>query len=143
MAFTTLLRDLVLPNLDLWELILKKPNEQLKVVFYEDNEATQKLIKSGKFEKALGHVLRTHGISLSFSHDCYKKGLFDIKDCHTKAMCADIFTKAFSDPDAWTHARLLLGISYGVNTQKACALTLLDGAAREGVADQPMGGVLF
>ena len=103
----------------------------------------RKLIKSGKFEKALGHVLRTHGINLSFSHECYKKGLFDLKDCHTKAMCADIFTKAFSDPDAWTHARLLLGISTGVKTQKACALTLLDGAAREGDTATQMGGSIL
>ena len=76
---------------------------------YEDNEATQKIIASGKF-KAMSHVNRTHGISLSFSHDCHKKGLFTLRDCHTKAMCADIFTKYFTDPLAWQHAHQLLGI---------------------------------
>ena len=91
----------------------------LKVSVYEDNETTQKLIKSGKIDKAMGHVKRTHGISLSFSHEVYKKGLIDVKDCHTKAMCADIFTKSFSEAEAWGHARLLLGIGRTPNVKVA------------------------
>jgi hypothetical protein len=118
-AFTIALRELILPNMDLWELILNLKANTLKVQVYEDNEATQKLIKSGKFDKAMGHVKRTHGISLSFSHDCYKKGLIDVKDCHTKAMCADIFTKSFSDAEAYDHARLLLGIGRTPNLKMA------------------------
>ena len=89
-----------------WEKVLGK-----KVVLriYEDNEKAQKIIASGKF-KAMSHVSRTHGLALSFSHDCHKRGLFSLRDCHTKSMCADIFTKYFTEPLAWQHARKLLGI---------------------------------
>ena len=118
-AFTIALRELILPNIDLWELILNLKENTLKVSVYEDNEATQKLIKSGKFDKAMGHVKRTHGICLSFSHDCYKKGLIEVKDCHTTSMCADIFTKSFSDAEAYDHARLLLGIGRTPNLKMA------------------------
>ena len=118
-AFAIALRELILPNMDLWELMLDLKVNTLTVTVFEDNEATQKLIKSGKFDKAMGHVKRTHGISLSFSHEVYKKGLIEVKDCHTKAMCADIFTKSVIEAEAWDHARLLLGIGSTPNVTMA------------------------
>ena len=66
-AFSIALRELILPSMDLWELILDLRDNRLKVSVYEDYEATQKLIKSEKFDKAMGHVKRTHGISVSFN----------------------------------------------------------------------------
>ena len=83
---------------------------KLQLVLYEDNEATQKIVKSGKFSKALGHVSRTHGLPLAWLHTAYSRGLMIIRDCHTKAMAADIFTKYFVDPLGWEHARTLLGL---------------------------------
>ena len=43
------LKELGIPSLDLWDLIFGKA---LEIQVYEDNEATQKVVKSGKFDKA-------------------------------------------------------------------------------------------
>ena len=77
---------------------------------YEDNQATAKIIRSGKFPK-LGHVHRCHGVQLSLLTQELNKGTYVLEDCHTKAMKADIFTKYFTDKDRWRHAQLLIGMS--------------------------------
>ena len=77
---------------------------------WEDNEATQKILASGKIEKALAHCSRTHDLYLAWSSDQLKAGGYRLMDCNTKAMCADIFTKYFVCPLAWQHALNLLSI---------------------------------
>ena len=105
-SLNTALRTIGLPSLDLWEVILGGP---VTLVAYEDNQATGKVVRSGKY-KALRHVGRCHGVQLSFLTETLIKGLYRLDDCHTKAMAADIFTKAFTCPKRWAHAIELIGI---------------------------------
>ena len=58
----------------------------------------------------MGHCSRTHGIKVSFTSEQCRSGGFKLRDCHTKAMAADVFTKYFVDPLAWQHALTLLGM---------------------------------
>ena len=97
---------MLIPSLDLWENMLKK---KVMPIVYEDNQATAKIIRSGKFEK-LRHVDRTHGVQLSFVTEQLRAGRYEIKDCHTRAMAADVFTKFFVNKDKWVHAITLIGM---------------------------------
>ena len=83
----------------LYEHILQR--KKVVPVVMEDNEATQKILKTGKLEKAMGHVGRTHEIQIPFAADQLKAGGYELRDCHTKAMAADIFTKALTEIPAW------------------------------------------
>ena len=123
-ALTVSLKDLVFPMLDLFEHVLQR--KKVVPIVFEDNEATQKIVKTGKVEKALGHIGRTHEIQVPWTCDQLKAGNFALVDCHTKAMAADVFTKAFVDPIAWCHALTLLSvfksIRYVGNGPAACSL---------------------
>ena len=79
------------------------------MVLYEDNQAAAQIVKTGKSQK-LRHVRRTHGISISALHDWHRKKVFKLADCHTKAQAADLFTKAFTNPESWEHAYTLIGM---------------------------------
>ena len=85
--------------MDLWELILGRP---VQLVVYEDNQATARIVETGKYT-AMRHVKRTHGVQLSFLTDLLKRKVYVLKDCHTKAMAADIFTKFFTDKLKWAY----------------------------------------
>ena len=61
---------------------------------YEDNQSIAKVIRSGKFVQ-LRHVDRTHGVQLSFLTEQPRANVFDLKDGHTRAMTAYVFTKLF------------------------------------------------
>ena len=76
---------------------------------FEDNQATVKIIHSGKLEK-LRHVDRTHGVQLSFLTVQIRVNRYELKDCHTRAMAADVFTKFFVNKDKWKHAIGLIGM---------------------------------
>ena len=115
-ALTTILKDMVYPMLGLFEHVLKR--QKVVPVVFEDNEATQKIVRSGKVDKAMGHVGRTHEIQVPWTADQFKAGNFVLRDCHTKAMAADVFTKYFVDPGAWSHALTLLSIFPQVKYEK-------------------------
>ena len=59
------LRLIGIPALDLFEVMTGKPAH---LVAYEDNESTQKMVRSGKYV-AMRHVKRTHGVSLTLLTD--------------------------------------------------------------------------
>ena len=70
-----------------------------------------------------------------------KAGHYTLVDCHTKAMAADVFTKAFVDPIAWCHALTLLSvfksIKYVGNGPAACSLTAAVAAGAYGALVLP------
>ena len=105
-ALNDLVRSTAVPALDLWETICQREVE-LKV--YEDNQATAKIVRSGKF-KALRHVKRCHGVKLSFLTEQLRAKTFNLLDCNTTAMSADIFTKHFTCLPKWLHAIELIGM---------------------------------
>ena len=98
-ALASALRLEGIPALDLWEKILGRVPE---VIVYEDNQSAATLVKTGKFPK-LRHVARLHGVSISWLHSCYRRGMFKLFDCHTERQAADIFTKPYVNGDEWKH----------------------------------------
>ena len=76
---------------------------------FEDNQATSRIISTGKYP-TLRHVRRMHGVSISWLHDAYQKGVFQLFDCTTDYEAADIFTKHFTDVRRWRHALDLIGL---------------------------------
>ena len=66
-ALTVSLKDLVFPMLDLFEHVLQR--KKVVPIVFEDNEATQKIVKTGKVEKAMGHIGRTHEIQVPWTCD--------------------------------------------------------------------------
>ena len=107
-ALTVTLKEHVYPMLSLFEHVLRR--KKCVPIVYEDNESTQKILRSGKVEKAMGHVGRTHEIVIPWTCEQLKKGNWKMSDCHTKAMCADVFTKYFTNPIDWKHALNLLSV---------------------------------
>jgi len=94
-----------LPGLELWESLLRR---KLKLCFKEDNEATIRIIKTGK-SPALRHIGRTHRLDLAFLHETNAKGEMITEYCPTDYMCADVFTKHFTNKAKWDHAIELIG----------------------------------
>ena len=106
MAADEALRVEGIPALDLWGKILGRVP---KITLYEDNQATTRIITTGKYPK-LRHVQRLHGVNIAWLHDLLKKELYDVYDTHTKRQAGDIFTKHFTAVPAWQHAVSLIGV---------------------------------
>ena len=95
-----------MPALQLWEAVTGKP---MVIHFAEDNEAALKIIKSGKNPK-LRHVGRTHKVDIMFLHETFSQDQMVMHYCDTLKQRADIFTKAFSNPEKWKLATANIGI---------------------------------
>ena len=70
--------------------------EKISFEVWEDNQTCATIVRTGKTNE-LRHVHRVHGVNICALHDAYTKKLFALKDGHTKAQAADIFTKYFTD----------------------------------------------
>ena len=95
-----------IPAQQLWKVLLGR-EPVLRV--WEDNEATVKIVRSGRFP-TMRHVKRVHGVSIMSLHDSYHKQLFALEDCHTDVQAADIFTTHFVQAPEWEHREELIGI---------------------------------
>ena len=73
----------------------------------EDNQTTA-TIRTGKFTKSL-HIQRMHGVNIHWLYEGLQRGIFDLEDCHTQRVAADIFAKHVAGAEAWRHAVRLLG----------------------------------
>ena len=97
-----------LPALSLWEVLLER---KLVLKLEEDNSAAKRVIDTGR-NPTMRHLNRTHKVDLRFLHEQVENGNMIVAQCPTNEMCADIFTKSFSNSDKWTHACSLIGHSY-------------------------------
>jgi len=95
-----------IPALAMWEVLLGK---KMKVIFMEDNSAAIRGMETGK-NPTMGHMSRTHGVSVKFLHECLTNGIMEVRHCDTLLMSADIFTKAFNNQDKWDHACHNIGV---------------------------------
>lgn len=93
-ALNTALRMFGLPAMDLWCVLL---NREPMLVVQEDNQATGKCVRGGKYHQ-LRHVHRAHGVQLKWLTSMLNEQKYTLLDCHTSAMAADISTKHFTNP---------------------------------------------
>jgi hypothetical protein len=98
----------ITPGFTLWKTTLGR---EPTIRFMEDNETCICIIKSGK-SPALRHIMRTQRISIGSLHEAYSRGDFEIRYCDTEEQSADIFTKAFTCSNKWTHATGLINHVY-------------------------------
>ena len=100
------LRTMCLPALALWECIL---GHTPKCAFHEDNEAMCRVCTTGR-NPTMCHLPRTHRCSVSWLHEVFQNPNMELIHEGTSQQAADIFTKAFSNPDKWKHARDLVNM---------------------------------
>ena len=95
------LRSEGLPALQLWDKVF---NRATKIIFMEDNQATMRILQTGR-NPTLRHLGRTHRVDLAWLSEVFRNNKqVCIRYCVTSEMCADILTKAFTNPLRLTHA---------------------------------------
>ena len=88
------LRMVGIPSLQLWHTLLP---HRLTVLVHEDNQAMLRVIETGN-NPTMRYLHRTHRVSVAWLHERFK-GKVDLDIVYEKSdnMCADIYTKAFTD----------------------------------------------
>ena len=86
------------------------------------------------------HIGRTHGICDAWLSERFKNKDFTMNICPTDYICADIFTKFFTNKDKWKHALSLIGHCdpqelWGKSTTAAAASPLWATAPTDSDAD--------
>jgi hypothetical protein len=112
------MRMLGLPALSLYDAILQR---KVTLVVHEDNQAMIRIVETGK-NIALRYLLRTHRISIAWLHEVFKMSEIELVYAKTDTMCADIYTKAFSDQRKWEAACWLIGVIDPTDLVKIVAL---------------------
>ena len=56
------------------------------------------------------YLHRTHRISVTWLHECFQRTDFDLVYEETSKMCADIYTKGFTDSLKWEQACWLINV---------------------------------
>jgi hypothetical protein len=102
------LRKEGLPVLDLLQVVLGNPNTPVICEFFEDNQATIRMLESGK-NPTLRHLPRTHKVDLAWLFQEFKKSTYDLKYCTSEEQAADIFTKHFVNSDKWNDVMHTIG----------------------------------
>ena len=68
-----------------------------------------KVVESGR-NPTMRYIGRTHGVSVAWLHETFKSDDLDLAYEVSSRMCADIYTKAFTDADKWRLACWLINI---------------------------------
>ena len=83
------LRTEALPLMTLFDAVLKR---QIRCLFLEDNQATLRIITTGK-NQALRHVLRTHRVNVHWVSQVCREQPIDLGACESHLMAGDMFYK--------------------------------------------------
>ena len=86
------LKSLVLPALSLLHNIFK--DDVIVARVFEDNNACETIVKKGT-SPALGHMTRTHRVSVSWLAELLRHNEVTVVTCPTTEMVADIMTKSY------------------------------------------------
>ena len=73
-----------------------KPKFQMPMDFFEDNQATIRVLETGK-NLTLRHLNRTHKVDLACLFEAFKNDLCRLLYCTSEEQAADIFIKHFTD----------------------------------------------
>lgn len=106
------LRMVGLPSLDLWGMLLNRPDLQLH--FREDNQAMAQVLSTGK-NPTMRHLRRVQHISIRAFYGRACCGGIVITYNDTDKQAAYIHTKMFTDPETWNSNLSLIQV---VNTDK-------------------------
>ena len=100
------LRHCGLPCLALWWTLLPhKP----PLMFHEDNQAMIRICETGR-NPTMRYLLRTHRVSVAWLHETFSREYIRMFYEDSSKMCADIYTKAFTDLARWLHACSLINV---------------------------------
>ena len=100
------LRNMGLPGLLLWAALL--PHVP-RLLCHEDNQPMIRVIQTGK-NPTMRYLMRTHRISVAWLYERFQQGDLKLVYEESAKMCADIYTKAFTDVKKWNEVRDLIGI---------------------------------
>ena len=100
-----------LPSLSLWRVLF--PHHP-PLLFHEDNQAMIRVVTTGK-NPTVRYLACTHRVSVAWLHEVCKMQEIQLVYEETSRMCADIFTKAFTNTVSWKHA---CDLSQIVNPEK-------------------------
>ena len=91
------LRHNGLPSLSLWQRLLPHaPGLHL----HEDNQAMIRVVETGR-NPTMRYIGRTHGVSVAWLHETFQRDELKLAYELSARMCADIFTKGFTEADKW------------------------------------------
>lgn len=80
-----------------------------EVVFLEDNQATIRIMETGK-SPSFRHTDKTQRLSLAWLSEQFRRKHFNLVYVASMLQAADILTKPFTSPEKWVNARKLLRI---------------------------------
>ena len=101
------MRTIGLPARGLWEKLLPHWH---RLIVHEDNQAMLQVVKTGR-NPTMRYLHRTHRVDVQWLHERFKDTEeVDLSYELSARMCADIYTKAFTDPAKWEHACDLINI---------------------------------
>lgn len=87
-------------------------------VFIEDNQATIRILESGK-SPSFRHTDKTQRVNLSWLSEQFKRNWIRLVHGPTILQAADILTKPFTNADKWRKAVRLMAISSQITHRKA------------------------
>ena len=93
------LRSVALPAMEIWSIVMPAP----QLVCHEDNDVAIRACRTGK-NPTMRYLGRTHGISVAWLHERYVAKDYQLVYEPSHSMAADVFTKSFSNPEAWLSA---------------------------------------
>ena len=118
-----------LPCPDLWEILLHRC---CPLVVHEDNQAMLRVIETGR-NPTMRYLARTYRVSVQWLREVFRREHIRCVYARTDVMAGDIYTKAFCEPDKWTHAQELINIIDAHKLMKA----LLDHPSKEATLEEP------
>ena len=89
----------------------------LEVIFLEDNQATIRILESGR-SPSFRHTDKTQRLNLSWLSEQFKRKHFRLVYVGSSLQAADILTKPFTNSEKWESALRLMGISSQPAPQK-------------------------
>ena len=92
------------PALALWQNV--QPSCKVLIV-HEDNQAMIRVIETGK-NPTMHDLHRTHRVSVAWLHEVFSEDQLRLVYEVSAKMCADIFTKGFTEKTSWEAACLLI-----------------------------------
>jgi len=95
-----------MPALSFWDEIA---SGHPPMIFNEDNEAMIKVCRSGR-NPTMRHLLRAHGVSVAYLKEVFDRPDINLQYVPSARQAADIYTKSFTNGDAWALVTTLIGV---------------------------------